>query len=126
MKHGLLCKIALLFLLYTILKKIFPTFRIPYIEGFESKPSELVFYHMDGCGHCKKMKPEWDQFVKNNTTSIATRSVEQGEARDEVTKHGITGFPTLLLLDSDGNKLDTYDGDRTATALESYLNQHAS
>ena len=53
-------------LLYPILKKHFNIF-----EGLENG-KEFVFFHMNGCGHCNNMKPEWEKF--SAATSFTTRS----------------------------------------------------
>lgn len=93
------------------------------LEGFEPA-SEFIFYHMNGCPHCTNMMPEWSTFVSNNNTSMKTRKVEQSEAPEEIKKHGISGFPALLLLDGKGNKVKTYDGPRTANSFASFVKQH--
>jgi thiol-disulfide isomerase/thioredoxin len=92
------------------------------IEGFEGK-KELLLLHMDGCGHCEKLMPHWAAAEKDNDTDIKMRSVEQskGDGPALCKKHKVSGFPTILLLDG-GEKVDTYDGDRTKSGLMSYLN----
>ena len=88
---------------------------------YEGMGKELVFYHMDGCGHCKTFMPVWDEFVAQNSSSIQTRKVEQSEAPDEISRYGITGYPTVLLLDEGGNKVETYEGARKLDALKAYV-----
>ena len=44
-------------------------------------------------------------FVSKNNTGIKTRSVERGEDPALVKKYNVTGFPTILLVDSQGKKL---------------------
>jgi thiol-disulfide isomerase/thioredoxin len=85
-------------------------------EGFGGK-KELLFLTMDGCGFCKKFMPEWKKFLGLNNTSISTKMVEKDEDKSLVKKHGVSGFPSVLLLDSGGNKLKTYDGPRTSQGL---------
>jgi thioredoxin-related protein len=59
-----------------------------------------------------------------NNTSIITKAIEKDEDRSLVKKYGVEGFPTILLLDSDGKKLDTYNGDRNAQSLLSYCKKN--
>ena len=33
-----------------------------FSEGFTGQGKEMVLFHMNGCGHCIKMMPEWDAF----------------------------------------------------------------
>ena len=92
-------------------------------EGFEGK-KELLLLHMDGCYYCKKLMPEWTKFLGINDTSIQPRAVEKEEDRSLVKKYNVTGFPTILLLDENGVKLKTYEGERTASGLLNFCKQH--
>ena len=76
-------------------------------EGFKGRKS-LLLLHMEGCGHCEKLMPEWDKFAEMNNTSIKAKSVENNDDRALVKRYGVKGFPTILLLDSNGEKLKTY------------------
>ena len=93
----------------------------PLQEGMAQGGTELVFYHMNECHHCKEFMPVWDDFVKQNSSSIQTRKAEQSEVPDEISQHGITGFPTVLLLDGAGKKVEVYEGARTLDALNKYV-----
>ena len=93
-------------------------------EGFKGRKS-LLLLHMEGCGHCKKLMPEWDKFAETNNTSIVTKSVEKDDDRALVKRYGVEGFPTILLLDSNGKKLDTYTGPRNTKGLLDYCQQNS-
>jgi thioredoxin-related protein len=71
------------------------------------------------------MMPEWSKFESNNDSGIKTRKTEQGEAPDEVKKYGITGYPSLVLLDSNGDKIKDYKGPRTANAFASFCSENS-
>mgnify|MGYP001034816159 FL=1 len=88
-------------------------------EGFKPA-SELLLLHMTGCGHCKKMMPEWDNFSSNNKTGIKSRKVERSEDPALVKKHNVKGFPSILLLDSAGKKIKDYTGPRTAAGFKKF------
>ena len=68
--------------------------------------------------------PEWTKFLGINDTSIQPRAVEKEEDRSLVKKYNVTGFPTILLLDENGAKLKTYEGERTASGLLNFCKQH--
>ena len=85
-------------------------------EGFKGRKA-LLLLHMEGCPHCVKLMPEWDKFTEMNDTSIATKSVEKDEDRSLVKRYGVEGFPTILLVDSNGDKIKTYNGPRTSQGL---------
>jgi len=93
-------------------------------EGFKGRKS-LLLLHMEGCPHCVKLMPEWDKFTKMNNTSITTKAVEKDDDRALVKRYGVEGFPTILLLGSNGKKLDTYTGPRNAQGLLAYCQQNS-
>ena len=84
---------------------------------------ELVLIHMNGCGHCDKLMPEWDLATKENTSDIKMRKVERNEqdGPNLCKKHNVQGFPTILLLEN-GNKIDEYNGERNKKGLLDFLN----
>ena len=89
-------------------------------EGFEGQKT-LLLNHMTGCGHCEKLMPDWNKCEKQNKSNIKMKKVEVNEDPSYAKKYDVQGFPTILLLDSNGEKLDTYDGPRTLDGLLSYL-----
>tara|TARA_B110000902_G_C13730473_1_gene368742 strand:- start:66 stop:464 length:399 start_codon:yes stop_codon:yes gene_type:complete len=115
----ILCKILLAILLVLVLF-LLVKYLLKSREGFDGQKT-LLLCHMNGCGHCDKLMPDWDKFARENKTDILTKKVEANEDTSLMKKHQVEGFPTILLLGSNGEKLDTYDGDRTKDGLLSYL-----
>ena len=71
-------------------------------EGFGSK--SLVYYRMEGCPHCKRFDNDgWPAFKSKNNTSITPRVVDSADP--ECQANGVQGFPTILLTDSNKNKI---------------------
>jgi thiol-disulfide isomerase/thioredoxin len=94
-------------------------FSTTYVENLVGgKGSEMVLCHMTGCGHCKKMMPDWDKF--SSSKKIKTRKIEVSQDEDFMVKHGVNSFPTILLLDEQGNKVGEYEGERNATGFAAY------
>lgn len=91
-------------------------------EGL-SNQKEFVLIHMEGCGHCKTLMPEWQEASKNNKTDINMRAVEmnQDDGPELCKKHNINGFPTMIVLEN-GEKIKDYDGERNKDGLLSFLN----
>jgi thiol-disulfide isomerase/thioredoxin len=125
-------------LLYLVANYVLPS-NMLFKENFElfnSSPSpsamtsdnstKLVYFYMDGCGHCNKFTPTWDKFCSANSTSIKTYKFEQAQVKKQITTYAISGFPTILLLDKNNAKIDEYNGERSVEALTSYVNGHAS
>lgn len=96
-------------------------------EGFESKPNELdvlikrpektlVLFYADWCGHCKKMKPVWDETAeKVNKEKTRMVKVNVGDKTDEqealIAKYKIDGFPTVMVFQN--GKPTPYVGEYT-------------
>ena len=118
-------KISIVNLLWAILLVLIIVSIIKYSlkkrDGF-SEGRELVLVHMNGCGHCKTLMPEWESASKENKTEINMRSVEmsEGDGPDLCKKHNITGFPTMILLDN-GKKIKDYDGERNKNSILQFL-----
>jgi len=85
-------------------------------EAFKGR-KELLLLHMEGCPHCETLMPEWNDFKSKNDTGIATKEVERKEDPALVKKHGVTGFPAILLVDGKGDKIEAYEGPRTSAGL---------
>ena len=82
----------------------------------------FVFVHMDGCGHCDTLMPEWKKAVQSNTSNIKMMDFEKStpEGKKLVTEHNIEGFPAVMLLESKTVKKD-YNGERTEAGLLAFL-----
>jgi len=98
---------------------------LPLVEGFAAKSgkNKIVYAYMNGCPHCDDAMPEWDKFVKT-TKVVDTEKIESNDDKEFMKKMGVEGFPTFLLLDSKGNKLKEYSGERTSKALEKFANEN--
>jgi len=112
-------KVVSLIILSLILHFLFVRQSSP-MENF-GNPATLTYYYMENCGHCKRFAPEWDTFVQNYTGHVKLRKVEMNEAGDDLEKYNISGFPTILAVDENGDKKD-YDGPRTSEGLTKFLN----
>jgi thiol:disulfide interchange protein len=104
-------------------------------EGFETNPSELdaiinqpektlVLFYADWCGHCKKMKPEWDATAdKVNAEKKRMLKVNVGDKTDEqeviLSKYHIDGFPTVLVFQN--GTASPYSGDYTEAMFQKML-----
>tara|TARA_Y100000389_G_C17436732_1_gene506002 strand:- start:277 stop:672 length:396 start_codon:yes stop_codon:yes gene_type:complete len=95
-------------------------------ESFDGK-KELVLVHMNGCGHCKKMMPEWNKAKDKNNTGINMRVVEmsEGDGPELCKKHNIQGFPTMILLDNSGKKI-TSNEERSTNGILDFLKKQVS
>ena len=92
-------------------------------ESFQNKGKKPLFrlFHANWCGHCKKLKPEWDEFVKNNSDrcNIESHEVDEEGTKDLMKEYGVRGFPTIF-VESGGKKLQ-YNGERNVKGLTEHL-----
>ena len=87
--------------------------------------SKLVLFYAPWCGHCKTLMPAWDQLAQENKDVMM--KVNCDEQPEVAEKHGIAGFPTIKFCRNglhDANNTVTYDGDRTADAINEFLQKH--
>lgn len=113
--------IIMLIIRYLLHLVIYSNYLSSYLENF-GNPKELVYFHMNGCGHCKRFTPIWDEFSGKYNGEIKLKKLERNEAGDMLNKYEIQGFPTILLLDEQGNK-KVFEGDRSVSGLESFIAQ---
>jgi len=107
--------------MFAIVAAIYLSFfrRKTFSENF-GNPASCTYYYMEQCGHCKRFSPEWDNFVQSYTGPVTLRKVEMNAAGDDLEKYNIRGFPTILIVDDNGESKD-YDGPRTSEALTKFL-----
>ena len=95
-------------------------------EGMDlnSDKKSIVYCHMDGCGHCEAFNPIWDQFMNGSKLpTINYAKVEASEDPKFMEKMGVQGFPTVIAVGTDGNKIKEHDGARTVDALNDFANE---
>ena len=91
-------------------------------ENFENNgQKKVVYFYMDGCQHCDSFSPIWDEFVK--ISPLPTHKIESANAGEMMNTYNISGFPTILLLDENNNKLKELDGPRTVAGLNAMISQ---
>ncbi|XP_075257187.1 thioredoxin domain-containing protein 5-like [Convolutriloba macropyga] len=91
-------------------------------ESVESS-SYFVMFYAPWCGHCKRLKPKWNNFCSKHNIEgtlmkigVVDCTVEQYTCK----KHGVSGFPTLKFYKKgkpDGIK---YAGSREVEAFEKF------
>lgn len=116
-------KIGLTLLMFTIFTSIVFVF-MKRQEGFESK-AVLSYFYLPGCGWCQKFNPEWEKFVemvKKENIAVETRKVNAEEAKEEVMKEKIEGFPHVHIV-KDGKRKD-FEFNRTAEDLMKFVKEN--
>ena len=100
-------------------------------QGFKNPDTNtFTMYYADWCGHCKKIKPEFETFMKTGPitvdgTTCKIRMVSPEKEPDEAAGKPIKGFPTFLLETTDG-KVVEYAGERSTAGFLSFINKNLS
>lgn len=80
-------------------------------------------YYAPWCGHCKNLKPIWDQlgeaFIGTEDLIIAKLDA----TANEVVGPKITGFPTIFFYPKDNKEGISYDGGREFTDFQKWLEE---
>jgi len=88
----------------------------------------LVSFTAPWCGHCKNMKPTYEQvattFKPESDCVVANLDADAQPNKPLASKYGISSFPTIKFFSKDDKeKPEDYDGDRSEAAFVEYLNE---
>jgi protein disulfide-isomerase-like protein len=114
---GIIVLIALYFVYTKFLKEGFEVESGDFNPGSDTK---LVMFYADWCGHCKKLKPVWDEAaddVNKTDTKMIKINCGNGTEDDEklMKKYNIQGYPTIIKFIN--GKPSEYQGDRDADSF---------
>ena len=76
------------------------------------------------CGHCKKMKPDWDKLMdeyKDHETKLIADVDCTADGKAICDSNGVKGFPTIKY--GDPSDLQDYQGPRTYDALKKFAEE---
>ena len=111
-----------LFLLFTLFATTQAT---TYLTGdnfdeLTSGKKAFVAFKAPWCGHCKKLKPDWDKLA--DAVEVMVGEVDCTKDQALCQKHGVKGYPTIKYYDGFGWK--NYDKARSYSSLESFVEEH--
>ena len=114
-KLPVLCKIAGILVIAIIIKLVM--YCLTKNVETMSNPKELIYFYWDKCGHCKDFTPIWDEFAAKYKGPLKLKKLETKEAGELTEKFNIEGYPTIILVDEQGQHKE-FDGERTVQGLE--------
>ena len=111
-----------------ILLIVYYVYTTYFKEGFESidldeetkTGKQLVLFYADWCGHCKKIKPVWDEAaneIKDKDKKMLKVNCGGGSEKEKeiMEKYNIDGYPTIILFTN--GKPSPYEGARNKDAF---------
>ncbi|XP_010252582.1 PREDICTED: protein disulfide isomerase-like 2-3 [Nelumbo nucifera] len=86
----------------------------------KSKDLWIVEFFAPWCGHCKKLAPEWKKAANNLKGKVKLGHVNCDEEKSLMSRFKVQGFPTILVFGADKDIPVSYEGARSASAIESF------
>lgn len=85
-----------------------------YTLFFSKKTSgkKLMLFYRPDCGHCQRLKPEWDRFEHMADSDLEIQKINITDNTDIASHYNVQGVPTIMLLKGEF-RMD-YNGNRTA------------
>ena len=96
------------------------------LEQYTQKTPCVIFFHMDGCGHCEGVKKIWPNFKKNmcqkHKTKIPFIDVNANALPLLNNKYNIRGFPTIGKSMPTHSMIEEFNGpDRSKESLVNWF-----
>jgi len=90
-------------------------------RGHVSRGDHFVMMYAPWCGHCQRLKPDWDKLAKKpGVQGVSVSKVDCTASTTTCAEYSVQGYPTLLYF-RNGKKIDLYDGAKTLDGLTAYL-----
>lgn len=96
----------------------------------DSNKDVFVEFYAPWCGHCKKLKPTWDELgeryaLAKDKVVIAKFDATENDVPSEA-GFRVTGFPTLKFKAAGSDEWLSYEGDRSLESLIDFVESNAT
>jgi len=90
-------------------------------RGHVSRGDHFVMMYAPWCGHCQRLKPDWEKLAKKpEVEGVSVSKVDCTASTTTCGEYNVQGYPTLLYF-RNGKKIDQYDGAKTLDGMKAYL-----
>lgn len=107
------------FIIFGIMLALFLAYNGIQRESFSQSPSKvrICLFYAEWCPHCTKyLQSGVFESVANDTMSqrkdIIFETIDYEQNKNLANKYNINGFPTIVSIDSQGNKIKEFQEDR--------------
>eukprot|EP00050_Salpingoeca_kvevrii_P018590 m.76079 g.76079 ORF g.76079 m.76079 type:complete len:201 (-) comp8103_c1_seq1:259-861(-) len=93
-------------------------------EVFGSGKNSIIKFYAPWCGHCKAMKPAWDDLGAEfaSSSSVLIGDVDCTVERSVCEKFGVSGYPTIKYFTAEtGEEGAKYEGRRDLDSLREFV-----
>jgi thioredoxin-like negative regulator of GroEL len=81
----------------------------------------MIKFFQPWCGHCTRMKPDWDRLAEEAHPSVFIADINCSLETQLCLEEGIDGFPTIKVY-KDGSE-DTYSDGRDFNSLKAFIDE---
>lgn len=88
-------------------------------ELVASGKNGMIKFYQPWCGHCTKMKPDWDRLAEESHNSVFIADVNCSDEDNLCNENDISGYPTIKVYKN--GEEEKYTGPRTFDHLAAYV-----
>lgn len=100
------------------------------VYGNDNKKDVFIEFYAPWCGHCKRLKPVWDNLAHSFKGAGDALLIAKFDATENdvppSTGIQVQGFPTLKFKKAGTKEFIDYQGDRSLDSLIEFVEQHSS
>lgn len=89
-------------------------------EVENSEDMWFVEFYAPWCGHCKNLKPEYEDAAQQLEGKVKLGAVDCTQDEGLCGKFGVRGYPTVKFFGPNKNRPADYNGERTAASIVEY------
>lgn len=89
-----------------------------------SGKNTFIKFYAPWCGHCKKLKPDWDKLgTEFLDSSVVIGEVDCTVEKEICSKEGVSGYPTLKYTTSESEVSQAYQSGRDFASLKKFVEE---